>query len=162
MDKVTLINKVVIESARMEENCTYSSKSHFNSSGIWSNIHFILGIILIIISAIPMFYGDMKFISLTIFILANIQTFIRPDKKACEHLKAGNDYLSLKNNIRQFSECRILNLETDVVLSELKNFTESLNYLNQTSPLPLNCGYKSAQKGIIEGQATFSVDKEGQ
>ena len=150
---------IIKELSKMEEDCIYTSKNHFNSASIWSKIHYIIGLPLVIISAISI-TNCIKWLSIIAFILASIQTFISPDKNVHSHRIAGNSYLSLKNFIRGYKEYGILSSDDKAAMGEANTFKLKLNQLNESSQMPICFAFGITKKGIDRGEAEYKIDKE--
>lgn len=150
---------IIKELTRMEVDCTYTSKNHFNSASIWGKLHYFIGLPLVIISAISI-TNCIKWLSITAFILASIQTFISPDKNVNSHRIAGNSYLSLKNLIRGYKEYGIFNHDDKTAMEEIDKFKIKLNQLNESSQMPICFAFGITKKGIDCGETEYEIDKE--
>lgn len=146
------------ELSRMIEDCEYSSKNHFNSAVIWRSTHFFIGIPLVILTALSIYINCTPLTIIT-FVLSSIQTFISPDKLAQTHRISGNSYLALKNTIRGYKEYEILRDADCDAISEANYLKSKLNDINAISLIPLDCAFKKTQKGILDGEAIYEVDK---
>ena len=148
---------IITELLRMEEDCTYSSKSHFNSAEILRNLYYWFGIPLVIFTAITTKYY-IACVAIVTFILTAIQTFVNPYKLSQNHKIAGNTYLELKNKIRGFYTYEIYELSDEDAIHNINCLKDGINKINKTSPIPLNSGFKKAIEGIQKGEAEYKVD----
>ena len=81
------------EAKRIEEDCIYSAKSHFNAEAVWKTWHYIIGIpailtAVIISSMILKMYlaeGVIIIIGIIGTILTSLLTFLKPYEKVNEH-----------------------------------------------------------------------------
>lgn len=161
--------QIMIEAQRIEESCLFSSKGHFAASGIWSNFHLIIGIPMIILSAIVgasvLSQFDSKkiiagIISIVITVLSGLMTFLNPNQKATAHKNSGSQYYSLENKVRIFRTIDCWREESEQVLTEkLKYFSEQKDRLSETCPKVPHWAYRIAKRGIKSGEAEFVVDK---
>lgn len=161
---------IVKEAKRIEENCLYTSRSHFVMAHLWTNFHLWIGVPTIILAAIAgaiafaQFPGHniiAGFLAIIIAILTGITTFLNPKERANIHLTAGNNYDSLLSRVRIFRtiDCWRENPE-ELLANRLRDFSEQRDRLNRDSPQPLKWAYKKAKKGIEEGEANYRVDKD--
>jgi hypothetical protein len=89
-----------------------------------------------------------------------MSTFLNPNKRASEHLNAGNKYDALLNKVRVFRTIECWEESSDQVLSErLKRHSEDKNMLNQSSPQTPRFAYWLAKWGIRKGEGEYRVDK---
>ncbi|MFX0202436.1 MAG: SLATT domain-containing protein [Candidatus Hodarchaeota archaeon] len=161
---------IVREAKRIEENCLYTSKSHFAASYVWEKCNLCIGIPTVILAAIA---GTLAFtnlpklsiasgiLAIVVAILTGIATFLNPKEKANNHFTSGNNYDSLLSKVRIFwtIDCRRENSE-EVLTDQLKYFSEQRDRLNRDCPQPPRWAYKKAKKGIEEGEANYFVDKD--
>lgn len=162
-------DEVIKEAQRIEESALHSSKGHFNEAAIAGWLHVILGLPMVVLAAITGAAAFTKFdqqgiltgvLSIIIVVLSSINTFLNPNKKATDHLNAGNRYEALLNKVRIFRTIECWEQESDQVLSErLKRYSEDKSTLNQNSPQIGWLAYRMAKWGIRNGEANFEVDK---
>jgi hypothetical protein len=160
--------EIIKESQRMEESLLYSSKGHFAAAHFWQSFHLKIGVPMVILSAILGVAAfadfDPKHIvagifSIIVVALSSVMTFLNPNEKATGHLNAGNNHDSLMNSIRIFWSIDCWRDESEQVLTErLKYFSEQKAKLNQSSPQIPRWAYKTAKKGIHNGEGKYSVD----
>lgn len=156
------------EAARIEEDATYSSKSHFNAEQVWERRHYWLGIPATAFAAIAgaaLFknYAEVgSVLALLASLLTGLMTFLKPNERAAMHRVAAGQFLALRNDARIFHEVELLQAERLGKLPErLKALSATRNELNQKSPSIPHRAFVAARKGIEEGEATHKVDKEG-
>lgn len=147
------------ELLRMEEDCIYSSKSHFNCADSLRKLYYIIGIPLVVLTAISTKHC-IEIITLSAFVLSTIQTFLNPYKMAENHKIAGNSYLEIKNTIRGFYSYEIYKFTDEEAVAKINCIKEGINKINKSSPIPLNSGFKKAIEGIKNGEAEYIVDRE--
>lgn len=120
-----LIQTVISECHRIEEDALYSSKSHYNVSDRWDKLNLWFGVPLAIltalsgIAAIKSTANAVVAISITATILTALNTSLNPSKRAALHKSAANEYNKLKNEVRIFREILTSNFDfTDKTLIE--------------------------------------------
>ena len=159
MEELSKIKQgIKTELLRMEEDCVCSSKSHFNCADFLRKLYYIIGIPLVVLTAITTKHC-IEIIALTAFVLSSIQTFLNPYKAAGNHKIAGNSYLEIRNKIRGFYSYEIYKMTDEEAIEYINCIKEGINKINKTSPLPLNSGFKKALEGIKNGEAEYEVDK---
>lgn len=154
------------ELLRIEEDCTYSSKGHFNAGIRWNKINFWLGIPAVIISAAAgtAFSKELPDIaaafSVVGAILTALVTFLKPSEKASSHKTAGDQFLALKNDCRVFREIGMKHeADTQAVLNTVQLLTTRRNELNEATLQVSECDFAKAKKGIEAGEALHVADK---
>ena len=155
------------EAERIEEDATYSSKSHFNAEDTWVRRHYWLGIPATALAAIAgaaLSKSQPEWASaLTLLasLLTGLMTFLKPNERAAVHRAAAGQFLTLKNDARLFREVELLQTAQAAELPEkLKALSSTRNELNQKSPSIPRGAFVAARKGIEEGEATHKVDKK--
>lgn len=161
--------EIVKEAKRISEDLLCSSKSHFSAAQLWGNWHFFTGIPLVVLSALaasPWLKGLDKTdvwalaIPTLVLVLSAVVTFVRPSEHAAQHLKAGNQYDSLMNEVRIFWTVECASDEADSVLLErLKDFSANKAKLNASSPKAGWVAFQLAKRGIEKGEGLHEVDK---
>ncbi len=161
MDEI-LQKEIIKEADRIEECCEYSSKSHYNTSKEWNICNLCLNIPIAVIAAITVFVPEEYKTIPAIFtaILAAVQACIHPTDCTKTHKLAADKYLALKNQVRRFKNIELLILDNEKAMKEIKRYGDVLDDYNTVNPQPSQSGYKTAQKGIKNGEADFEVDKE--
>lgn len=156
------------EAERIEEDATYSSKSHFNAEQVWERRHYWLGIPATAFAAIAgaaLFKNHDEWgsaLALLASLLAGLMTFLKPNERAAMHRVAAGQFLALRNDARIFREVELLQADRLGKLTErLKGLSATRNELNQKSPSIPRSAFVAARKGIEEGEATHKVDQKG-
>jgi hypothetical protein len=155
------------EARRIEEDATYSSKSHFNAEQAWERRHYWLGIPATAFAAIAgaaLFKSHDELgsaLALLASLLTGLMTFLKPNERAAMHRVAAGQFLALRNDARIFREVELLQADRLGELPErLKALSATRNELNQKSPSIPRGAFVAARKGIEEGESTHKVDKE--
>lgn len=155
------------EAERIEEDATYSSKSHFNAEDTWVRRHYWLGIPATALAAIAgaaLIKSQPEWASaftLLASLLTGLMTFLKPNERAAMHRAAAGQFLALKNDARLFREVELLQAhQLDELPGKLKALSVTRNELNQKSPSIPRGAFVAARRGIEEGEATHKVDKE--
>lgn len=161
--------EIIKEAKRIEEGALFSSKGHFKAAALWGQFHIGLGLPMVVLAAVAgaaafaQFDSDTTLtgvLSIIVVVLSSISTFLNPNKKASEHLNAGNKYDALLNKVRIFRTIECWDESSDQILSErLKRHSEDKSILNQISPQIPWPAYLLAKRGIRKGEAEYDVDK---
>lgn len=159
--------EIIKEAKRLYENCLYTSKSHFVEARIWQNINLLIGIPTIVLAGIAgaLTFADIRILagilSMVIVVLTSLTTFLNPKEQAHSHLTAANNYDSLMTKIRIFWSIDCWREESDDVLTnQLKAYSGERDKFNREYPQPFKWSYRTAKKGIQEGESEYFVDKE--
>lgn len=162
-----LISALSREAERIEEDATYSSKSHFNAEDTWVHRHYLLGVPATVLAAIAgaaLVKSQPEWASaltLVASLLTGLMTFLKPNERAAIHRAAAGQFLALRNEARFFREIELLDSSRLGELPDrLKALSSARNELNQKSPSIPRRAFVAARKGIEEGEATHKVDKE--
>ncbi len=161
-------DEIIKEAQRIEEALLISSKKHFVSAQCWGIFHTVLGLPMVVISAVASVQAFKQFdnqhvlagyLSILVAVLSAIMTFLNPNERASKHTTAGNGYDALMNRVRIFWSIDCWGEGSEAVLTkELKDFSEQKNKLNQNAPEPLFFTYHIANRGIAAGQGKYEVD----
>jgi hypothetical protein len=149
------------EASKIEEDCEYSAKSHFNAASIWSKRALRLGIpatLLTALAGLAFNYCPSVATVLTIAasILTGLITFLRPDDKASTHKSAGDIYLSIRNQARVFKDIELHVFKThERGYEALKNLADRRNEQNCISPSIPRKAFETARVGIEEGESEY-------
>lgn len=162
-----LIQKLVAECRRIEEDAEHSSKGHYNAGDRWGRYHLYIGLPAALIAAIagaaafkdcPELAGSLALLSTA---LTTVLTFLKPSERAEMHKTSGGHYLSLRNQTRIFREIELANgLEVEAAKARLLELASTRDELNATSPGISRCDYENAKKDIDEGRSQYQVDKD--
>lgn len=163
-----LLESIVAECHRIEEDSLYSSKSHYNVSDRWDKYNLWLGVPLGILTAlsglaaVKSTTSVVVMISLTATVLTSLNTSLNPSKRAALHKASATEYNKLKNDIRIFREIELI--DTGLTQKQLKDkityFSNRRGQLNSSSPNIPRWAFKKTQNDIQKGDATYHVDKE--
>ena len=109
------------EALRIEEDCTYSSKRHFNASVRWEKYHYWIGLPSALLAGLsgvsafndyPILAGILAISSTA---LTSVLTFLKPSERSEHHKSIGNQYLSLRNKTRLFRELEVNNASEKII-----------------------------------------------
>ena len=160
------IKTIAKEAQRIEEDCLYSSKSHYNDAQIWSRMHLYIGIptcVFAVIATARIFCNSTLLaglFSIFVAILSGLQTFINPATKTSLHKEAASQYHELKNQIRIFREIELFSISDELtLLKRIKEFSNIRDNLNASSPPISKKSYLKAKKGIEQDEANYQIDK---
>ena len=159
-----LAKAVEREAHRIEEDCTYSSKGHYNAAAAWSHTHLCIGIPTAILAAIASgtAFSDQGIIAGCIGILVTaltaLATFLDPSGKSNEHRSAANQYLSLRNLTRIFRELELRDGDAESLTKRIKELAAHRDSLNESSPRIPESAFAKAKSRIEAGESTHAVD----
>jgi hypothetical protein len=160
-----LIEKLIKESKRIEEDAEHSFKGHYNASDIWAKRHLWLGIPSALFAALAgiVIIKECAVLSAAFAIssaaLTTILTFIKPSEKAEVHKAVAGQYQKLRNDTRLFHEIEVLNSnDEDFLKNRLLELSGRRDDLNNSSPLIPNKAYEQAKKDIDDGRAQYRAD----
>ena len=161
-----LISALSREAARIEEDATYSSKSHFNAEDTWVSRHYWLGVPATALAAIAgaaLVKSQPEWASaftLVASLLTGLMTFLKPNERAAMHRAAAGQFLALKDEARLFREVDLVQThKLEEFPGKLKALSAIRNELNQKSPAIPRRAFVAARKGIEEGEAAHKVDR---
>ena len=98
------------EILRLEEDCMYSSRGHFEAERFWSRVHHWIGVPAALVGGVAgvsafnqetLLAGSLAVVAAA---LAALATFLNPSARAAGHHTAGTKYLSLRNESRFLRE----------------------------------------------------------
>lgn len=167
-DLTPIIDAAKKEASRIEEDCNYSSKSHFNAASTWTIRHYLIGVPATIFGACAgaaIIKNDMQlaagFFSLVATILTGLMTFLKPTETASSHKAVADRLLSLKREARIFREVKLLTMtKADAISSGIEALSDKYNELNEGSPPIPRRAFEKARRGIEGGESTHETDKE--
>ena len=161
---------IIDEAKRIEENCQYTAKGHFEAAQFWANFHLWIGIPAVVLAGIAGAAAFAKFdqnnifagiLSLIVVVLTSITTFLNPKDRSGSHLSAGNNYDSLLTRARMFWTIDCRGEDSDSLLAtKLKDLSDQRDKLNRECLQVPKWAFKKARKGIEEGEATYKVDQK--
>lgn len=164
------VEAIIKEAKRIEENCLYTSKSHFVAASFWDNFHLWIGVPTVVLAAIAGAIALAEFdyhttiaasLSMLIMVLTAVTTFLNPKERSNTYLTAGNNYDSLLTKVRIFWTIDCWSeTPNELLCDKLKEFSEHRDRLNRDCPQPSTWAHNKAKKGIEEGEAVYMVDKE--
>lgn len=156
---------IIREAMRIEEDCNYSSKGHYNAAASWAGIHLKIGLPTAILAAIGSgtAFKDWGVIAGAIGILTTaliaVTTFLDPSQQKNAHRSAGDQFLALKNATRRFRNIELATLGPEDARNWLDELSKRRDNLNAASPQIPRKAFDLARKGIEEGEATHAIDK---
>jgi hypothetical protein len=160
-----VLEVVLDEAQRIDEDAKHSAKSHFEAADIWAYRNLCIGIPTTLLAAVAGVSALTKFpvlggiLALLAAGASAVQTFLRPGERSAGHLKAGNGYKGLQNDVRIFRTIECVQRATDPTLvEELKSLSQRRNTLNTESLQCSRKAFERARRGIEQGEATYAVD----
>ena len=166
VDNNKIVDAVIDETHRIEEDALHSMKGHFNAGSLWSKAHLFLGLPSAILAAwagIEAFSDNPEMTAILALLaaaLTSVMTFLSPQQVADNHKNAGREYNVLKNRVRRFREIDILQLEGDTIMKTIAELADKRDALNSMSPDIPRWAFEKAKKDIDAGKADYEIDKE--
>lgn len=146
---------------QLETDCLYSMKGHYNSSSIWTKVHWYLSIPIIVFSALLTLFANQNWtiagmiVGILTTILSSINAFLKTDKRAQNHFLAAGRYSSLKDRLKWYRNTNILYDREESIVQKGEDFLKEKEELNSTSPQILRRAYEKCKKGIEDGEANY-------
>lgn len=158
------------DAKRIEEDATYTAKSHYNDADWWGTVHTSIGVVAAVLSVVAgvaalsefaghVFVGAVA--AFTVAALTSIATFLNPSEKAASHHRAGSGFNALKDAARQTAELSSARDSVQKLRSEVRTLADRKAELNESSPSVRPASYAKARAGIERGEASYAVDAEG-
>lgn len=155
----------LLEAQRIEEDCLFSGKAHFEAAKRWNHVHLWLGVpatVLAALSGISVLKQQPEWavgLAITTSTLTALLTFLNPQQRANTHHQSGTRFFAIRDEIRIFRQIEWLEGLTAVdSVARLKHIAKTRSELNQSSPPIPRHAYESAKKGIEAGEHTYRVD----
>lgn len=157
--------KINNEALRVEEDCIFSAKRHFNASSRWETYHYWVGLPSALLAGVsgvsafnnyPILAGVLAILSTA---LTFIVTFLKPSERSEHHKNIGNQYLALRNETRLFRELEINKSNKDNLI-KINKLSKQRDELNNSAINTSNSDYEKAKKDINENFHKHEVDKE--
>lgn len=162
-----LIQKVVAEARRIEEDSEHSSKGHYNAGVRWGRYHLLIGLPAALVAALasaaafkdcPELAGGLALLSTA---LTTVLTFLKPSERAEMHRSVAGQYHKLRNQTRIFREIELADgLGEADARRRLFEFASQRDDLNATAPGIPRCDYEKAKQDIDGGRSRYQVDEE--
>lgn len=162
----TVFDNITTECKRIEEDVEHSFKRHYNAAGIWSWVHYLIGIPMTVCAAwagidafseTPQWSG---YLALATAALGALQTFMNASSKSSDHKSSGDEYLALRNETRIFREIELGDLDKETAIQRIRELSESRDNLNGISPSTPGIAFWLAKRGIDKGQTEYRADKK--
>lgn len=156
---------VTREVRRLEEDCIYSGKGHFNAADRWAHVHLWLGIPAALLAALAgaSAWKNQPDLVSALAIAASgltaVLTFLNPQQRHTAHVQAGAKFFAIRDEARVLREVELANgLAADEAVARIKDLSKRRSDLNLASPQIPGHAYRKGKKGIAAGEATYSVD----
>ena len=155
------------ESLRLDEDCTYSSRGHFEAERFWSRMHHWIGVPAALVgggAGVSAFNQETLlagWLAVVAAALAALATCLNPSAKAVEHHAAGTKYLSLRNESRFLRETWPSPSDVIPFREKLASLVQRRNELNESSPLSPGTPSRPLENGSNKGKpSTRSTSDE--
>lgn len=158
---------VSTEAARIEEDATYASKSHFNAAAAWDHRHLALGALTAFVGAASGTTGllaNRPIVAALLAFLAAAGTAVltaqKPGERASAHRKAAVGYAEVRERARRLREIDALGPSAEKDLrAELEGIAREKQRVAKDAPVPSDAAYQRAKVGIESiGEARHAID----
>jgi hypothetical protein len=153
------------ESKRIEEDCEYSARSHFEAARRWIRAHYWIGIPVAVLAAVTggsaiANYADVAAaLGLIVTALSAVAVFLNPSDRSTQHHAAGTRFNEVRNLARIFREIDLQVGDDDHALANrLKELGSKRDELNKASPQIPRWAFERGRRSIEGGEAAYSVD----
>lgn len=153
------------ELARLSEDCSHSSKSHFNAAARWSGYHYSIGVpaTAFAVAASAAIFKDYTAVaaicSMIAAVLTALLTFLKPHEQSEQHRKAGNTLLSILKEARFFLEAKLGQLPNEQSVEAVETFIRRQNEANEAAPMFSDADRRKARVGIEAGETKHRIDQ---
>lgn len=162
---MALEDEIIKESERIEEDCIYSSKGHFEAAGCWKKIHLWIGVPSAILAGIASIFAFEEnalvagTLAILVAALGAVSTFLNPSSKSNEHHSAGSSFLELRNRVRRFKNIELHDMDLVDSKERILTFGQQKDDLSSSTPQIPEWAFKKARKNIVDDrQADYRVD----
>lgn len=163
-----VLERMVHEARRNEEDCIYNSIAHFQASKRWRLIAVLLNLPACLLTALAAFFAFTEesqsagWLSVAALLQITAYLFLQPDEKSQRFFSAGQKFSALRGDFRRFAEleCSRHHDKADEHMMRLQNLVKRKDELNSDGPDLPDWAYKRARKRVIEGGPTHDVDQE--
>lgn len=160
-----LLLRLAREAERLEEDCLYSAKGHFEAARPWRGWNLGLGLPSVLLATLSAWSGFKAMpevagaLALASGAVTAVLTFLKPGDRAAAHQKAGTLFNSLKSRARLFREVEIAAGSPPAAsVKRLRRLTDTRNALNEASPDIPRAAFERARRGVEGGEAAYRVD----
>jgi hypothetical protein len=140
----------------------FSKKGHYNAAALWNWTYYSLGIVT---AALAAFIGiknstltkdTIAVLAMASAALGAINTFLKPQEKAVQHKRSGDEFDLLLQRMLNFSEVEILTGSDSEHTAVLEKMTKQKTELNKSSAQIPRLAYFRAKKGVKKGEASYT------
>jgi hypothetical protein len=167
MDKADR-DRLHAEGRRIEQSAMWSSQNQFEQAKIWRGSNYLIGVpstalgavagVATLATTIGRFWAGIAMLLATS--LTAIMTTLNLSRHKDEALVAGNAYLSVQQDARQYCEVDLHKFQYDEARQMLSELTSRLQEVHKSSPLVSKRAYKKAKKNIEGSGQSYDVHKE--
>lgn len=169
MSESKRIEAIKVEANRLEEDCVYSAKGHFNSSSLWWLIHYILGVGAAVFAGVSILAPMPDFLSglftpqvsaMFAGLLAAILTFVNPGQFIDRHKNSGEKLGALRSRFRRLREIDCIEGNCSGLRAELEALCKQKSCADANAPKILWIAFQLARFGVWTGESLHVVDKK--
>ena len=160
-----LRDSLATEASRIEEDCIYSARGHFEAAASWRRVHYGIGVPATVLaavaggSAVAENLSLAAICSLVVAALSALAVFLNPSDRSHQHHAAGTRFNEVRNRARVFREIDLKSgAELSQLIGDVKSLGTTRDELNKASPQIPRSAFERACKGIRAGEAGYRVD----
>ncbi len=154
------------ESHRVEEDCLYSGRGHFEAAAFWGRAHYRIGVPAAVLAAVAGGSAVANNVTLAagvgllVTALSALAVFLNPSDRSHQHHAAGTRFNEVRNKTRVFREIDLRSgADPAPLVQELRALGAARDELNKASPQIPRWAFERARKSIQAGETLYSVDK---
>jgi hypothetical protein len=161
-----VIDALAAESRRIEEDCEYSARSHFEAAGRWMRAHYWIGVPVALLAAVTggsaiADHAELAAVlGLIVTALSAVAVFLNPSDRSTQHHAAGTRFNEVRNLARVFREIDLqVGDDHHAQINRLKELGSKRDELNKASPQISRWAFERGKRSIEKGEAAYSVDR---
>jgi hypothetical protein len=163
MSSDKLLQELRDEASRLEEDCNYSARGHYNAAAGWRICHKCLGVAATGFSALTAAAVLKEWSPISVAVcsviaalLTAVLTFLKPSDESDRHHRAADQSLVIRNRARFFRNIEAASDEKREreLVETLKRLSEERNAILKSSPIIPKLAYRKAKKDIEKGKTT--------
>ena len=149
------IDRIKAEAANLEDDALHTYKAHFNATSVWTGVHYVLGVGVVVLSTLAAKSGlpDTATLSLCAAVIAAVMTFLNPAKLGAVHKAAGCDFQDLRNQAHLLHAVEADAASGEELSTTLKDLRKRQVELGRKHPVVPRWAYWMAKRGIAAGEA---------
>lgn len=162
------LKPIAAEVDRIHESAVWSGQGQFEQMKLWRAMNMVLGIPAAILAAVSGGTGlaateATRLPAVLALVAAGFGaalTTLNPSRRVAQSQAAGNAYLEIQTDARQFLTIRLSHLGWDEAQEELRTLTARRDEVNKTADPFSTYAYWRAKRNIDRGGQSYAADEE--